>query len=200
MLYLLIISLDVIAVAFILWLASGVDFFALLGYTTLATLLVVCIDGITAAIARFLPKKCANHQAKIYAVSGKEKKFYEKMGIRKWKDKLPEIGHFTGFRKNKIADPKNAKYVERFLMEICYGEIGHFFSCFSGFLLLLFWFIFPPLWWIISLCVAVINAALNIPFVFILRYNSYKLNALYKSLLKKQGSEEEQKQEENIDV
>ena len=39
-------------------------------------------------------------------------KIYNKLKVKKWKDKIPEIGHFTGFRKNKISDPKNPEYIK----------------------------------------------------------------------------------------
>ena len=103
---------------------------------------------------------------------------------------MPEIGHFTGFRKNKIADPKSVEYLDRFLLEACYGELGHFWSVFLGFATLLLGFIpfFPKmsLWLSISIPVAIINALMNLPSLFILRYNSYKLEVLRKSNLKKQ--------------
>ena len=98
---------------------------------------------------------------------------------------MPEIGHFTGFRKNKIADPKSVEYLDRFLLEICYGEIGHFFSLFFGFAILLMY----PLtdtWFAISIPVAVVNFLLNLPTIFVLRYNCYKLEILLASNLKKQ--------------
>ena len=143
-----------------------------------------------ATVCRLLPEKFANHESKVYTVSAKEKNFYEKLKIRRWKDKVPEIGHFTGFRKNKIADPKSVEYLDRFLLEACYGELGHFWILFFGFSILLLGFIpaFPSmgLWFAISVPVAIINIFLNLPSLFILRYNSYKLEVLRKSNIKKQ--------------
>jgi len=148
--------------------------------------LSVIIDGAVCGIARLMPKRYARHDKKNFSVSAKEKKFYEKLKIRKWKDKIPEIGHFTGFRKNKIADPKSVEYVERFLLEACYGEIGHFYSLFFGFLVLL---LFPlhRAWLAISIPVAVVNALLNLPPILVLRYNRYKLEVLLASNVKRQA-------------
>ena len=156
------------------------------GYTWLEIILVMLVDGLTATVCRLLPAKCANHEKKIFQVSAKEKKFYEKLKIRKWKDKVPEIGQFTGFRKNKLENPQSVEYVERFLLEACYGELGHFCSFFTSFLIVL---LFPitKYWWAISLPVATIIALMNLPSFFILRYNSYKLEILRKSNLKKQA-------------
>ncbi len=155
-----------------------------LAYTWLAIVLVVLIDAFVATLCRSLPKKCADPDKKIFAVSRKEKGVYEKMKIRKWKDKIPEIGHFTGFRKNKIADPKNIQYIDRFLLENCYGEIVHFWSIWAGFLLLL-GFGITPAWLALSIPVAIINGVLNVLPIFVLRYNFYKLHILRENVSKK---------------
>lgn len=186
MLYVIIVTVCGLLISAAVALIAKLNFFYVLAFTALAIVAVVLIDAIVATVSRLLPKACANHEAKVYAVSAGEKKFYEKLKIRKWVEKIPEIGHFTGFRKNKIADPKNLDYLERFLLEICYGEIGHFFSCFFGFLILL---LFPitEIWFAVSIPVAVINALMNLPSLFILRYNSYKLKILRNNLIKKQN-------------
>lgn len=187
-LYLTVILAAMLVISTVISLVEGTFFFVVLGFTAFAVVIVILIDGLVATACRLLPAKCANHEKKVYTVSANEKKFYEKLKIRKWKDKIPEIGHFTGFRKNKIADPKSVEYLDRFLLEACYGELGHFLSIFFGFSLLLF-FPLTPLWWTISIPVAIINGLLNLPSLFILRYNSYKLEVLRKSNLKKQARE-----------
>ena len=162
-----------------------IDFLSGFGYTWIAIIAVVLLDGLTATVCRLLPAKFADHEKKFFQVSAKEKKFYEKLKIRKWKDLIPEIGQFTGFRKNKLVDPKSVAYLDRFLLECCYGQIGHISSLFSGFLIL---FLFPiaDFWFAIAIPVAIVNAFMNLPSLFILRYNAYKLNILRKSTIKKQ--------------
>lgn len=186
-LYLTVIFAAALLIVATVTLCSGAGFLRVLGFTALAVAIVMTIDALVATVARLLPKACARHEAKIFIVSAKEKRFYEKLKIRKWKDKIPEIGQFTGFRKNKIAEPKNLEYLDRFLLEACYGEIGHFFSVLLGFFLLLF-FPLTELWWAISVPVAVVNGLMNLPSLFILRYNSYKLKFLRNNLLKKQSA------------
>ncbi len=189
-LYLCIIAVAVLVIAGLVALITSSSFWIALGFTALAAVIAVCLSGLTATICRLLPKKCADHNKKIFQVSAKEKKFYEKLNIRKWKDKVPEIGQFTGFRKNKIVDPKSVEYVERFLLEIAYGELGHFFNLFTGFLLLLLFPIYEH-WLAVGIPVAIVNALLNLPSLLILRYNSYKLRILHKNLLKKRAKAEE---------
>ena len=187
MLYVVIVAFAALVISLTIWLSTSLAFFSALGYVAFAVTIVVVIDGLTATLARLLPASFAQSDKKIFTVAKKEKLFYEKLKIRKWKDKIPEIGHFTGFRKNKIADPKSVEYVERFLLEACYGEIGHFASCITGFLTLLF-FPLTPYWLAISIPVAVINALMNLPSLFILRYNSYKLEILKKNNQKRQAA------------
>ena len=184
-LYLTIIGGCMAVIAAIVTLVWQVNYFYTLAFTALAVVLVITVDALTATVARLLPKACANHEKKSFIVGAKEKKLYEKMKIRKWKDLVPEIGHFTGFRKNKIAEPQSVEYVDRFLLEICYGEIGHFFSLFLGFTVLC---LYPlsDVWFALAIPVAIVNVFLNLPSLLVLRYNSYKLVVLKKSLLKKQ--------------
>lgn len=173
----------VIAATVALW--SGQNFLILFGLVAIGVVFEIAVDGLVATIARLMPAKFADHTKKVYQVSAKEKKFYEKLKIRMWKDKIPEIGHFTGFRKNKLADPQSVEYVDRFLLESCYGELGHFFSLFLGFTVLL---LYPlsDVWFALAIPVAIVNFFLNLPSILVLRYNSYKLVVLKKSLLKKQ--------------
>lgn len=159
-------------------------FWSALGITALCTMLVIVIDALTATFARLLPARFAEHTKRVFRVSAREKGFYERIRIRQWKDRIPELGHFTGFRKNKIAEPKDEAYLQRFLMEICYGEIGHFFSCFTGFGTV-FVCLRVKTWVQIALCVSAVNAVLNVLPLFVLRYNSYKLRILLKQTQKR---------------
>jgi glycosyl-4,4'-diaponeurosporenoate acyltransferase len=181
----------VIAATVALW--SGQNFLLLFGLVAIGVVFEIAVDGLVATIARLMPAKFADNTKKVYQVSAKEKKFYEKLKIRMWKDKIPEIGHFTGFRKNKLAEPQSVEYVDRFLLESCYGELGHFFSLFLGFTVLL---LYPlsEVWFALAIPVAIVNFFLNLPSILVLRYNSYKLVVLKKSLLKKQ---QRAKKEEN---
>ena len=166
------------------WLLSS-GYWDIFGWTGGAIVAVIAVDGIVASAARLSPARWFDHTQPRFTVGRKEKNFYEKLYIRKWKDKIPEIGHFTGFRKNKLDDPKSLEYVERFLLECCYGEAGHFLSCLIGFVIMIPFPFLPSGWWMISLPVAIVNLLLNLPSLFVLRYNSYKLEVLYKSNLKR---------------
>lgn len=146
--------------------------------TIVSTICVIAIDGITAGLVRMMPAKWFNPFAKRYKVFKWEKKFYESIGIKKWKDLVPELGHLTKFRKNKIEDPTNNEYVERFLLEIVYGRVGHVASFFTGFLII---FIFPLEYaFCFGVPVAIVSVIMNYMPVAILRYNTPKLMVLHK--------------------
>lgn len=145
----------------------------------------IAVDGATAAICRAMPRGVADYTKKIFSVSKREKMFYERLRIRSWKGKIPEIGHLTGFRKNKIAEPRNPEYIKRFLYEICYGEIGHTISIFSGCLPILF-AIAMPSYLAYGIYIAVVNAVLNLLPVIVLRYNGYYLTSMFKRLKAKE--------------
>ncbi len=191
MLYIVIVSICWLLFSGVFSLALSQSFWMVLGWTAASIALVFAIDALTETVVRLCPPP---KDGKFFQVSKKEKNLYEKWQIRKWKDRVPEIGHFTGFRKNKLADPKSAAYVERFLMESRYGEVGHLLSCFTGALIFLLQFIpfVPFYWWMVCVCVFVVNALLNLPSYFILRYNYYKLKILHKSLLKKEELQAQQ--------
>lgn len=153
-----------------------------------STVAVIAVDGLFAFLIRRLPEKWFSHEKKIFDVGKKECKFYEKLGIRKWKDKVLELGNFTDFHKDKVYDPTNNEYIERFLLEANYGEIIHLVGVFLGFLII---FIFPLRY---ALCfgvpVGIVNAVLNLMPYFILRYNTPRLKLLHKRNLRTQSMRE----------
>ena len=184
-LYLIIIAVCVVAFAGMNAAIWDSSYWIMLAWTAGLAVMEIIISGFTAGMTRLCPEKWFPDSQKFYNVGRKEKNIYEKLKIRLWKDKIPEIGHFTGFRKNKIDDPKSVEYVERFMLESRYGEIGHIISCFTGFLIMIPFPFVPNGWWCIALPVAIVNVLLNLPSVFVLRYNYYKLAILRKSNLKK---------------
>ena len=142
------------------------------------TVAVIVVDGIFATIVRWLlPKKWFSEDKLWFSESKKECSFYEKIGIKWWKDKVPELGMFTTTRKNKIAEPNNNEYVKGYIMEANYGVVVHIADVVFGFLIA---FIYPLEFFVnFALGVALVNAVLNFLPIFILRYNLRKLHRLY---------------------
>lgn len=162
----------------------------------ISTVAVIAIDGLFAFLIRRLPKKWFHHDKKCFIVGKRELKFYDAIGIRKWKDKILELGQFTNFTKKKVVDPFNNDYVTRFLLECNYGYIIHLACVFVGFLIIFF---FPLQYALMfGVPVAIINAVLNLMPMFILRYNVPKLKILFlrnarkENILAKQVSTEQE--------
>ncbi len=144
-----------------------------------------------AIIIRMLPRKWFNPDRKIYQVEDKERQFLLKIGIKKWKDKIPEMGQTVNFKKDKLQDANNAEYIQKFLVETCYAESLHI-SC--AVLAIIFAFIsllfMPNLFvWTVSLPVAIVYSTYNIPSILIQRYNRPRLKVQLKRLTKNNNSD-----------
>ena len=138
----------------------------------------IAIDSVFATIIRWLlPKKWFSIEKQRFAAGKGECRFYEKLGVKKWKDKVIELGAFTGFRKNKVADPKNNEYVARYILEANYGIAVHIACVFCGYLVC---FIFPTHWYRVGIPVGFVNMVLNALPLIVLRYNLPKLHSLYR--------------------
>ena len=197
-LYLIVIlvSTVVIAVPNVIFRPGGEPWYMYLIMTVAAVIASFLVDGLVAFIGRRLPKKWMDPNKKIFQTSEKELKFYEKIGVRKWKDKVPELGGFTSYHKKKLSDPWNNEYVERYMLEVCYGVIIHLFSPFFGFLIVLLDYKMYTgwswMWLTIMIPVALVNAVLIVMPAFILKYNLPKLKMLWDINMKNKKKREEQ--------
>lgn len=157
----------------------GFDAWYVIIAVTICTVSVIMIDAVCATLSRWIfPKKWFGIDKTIFSAGKKECRFYEKIGIKKWKEKVLELGVFANFRKNKIAEPNNNEYVARYIYEANCGILGHALGVVFGFFIIL---IYPiEFWWCFGLPVAIVNAVLSSLPLFILRYNLPKLHTLYK--------------------
>ena len=160
-------------------------------YTIVLTIIVIIIDGIVAWLIRSMPEKWFDYHKKVFSTSKREKNFYDFLHIKSWKEKVPELGMFTSFRKNKIKNPNDPEYLKRFILEACYGVIIHYYSVPFGFLILLcdykMYYTYSNIWLTIALPVALVNAVLILLPAFILKYNLPKLIRLYEFKKQKKG-------------
>lgn len=160
-LYLLIIALADL----ILWAAHGFDGALFVFGGTAA---VIALDGVGAFLLRRLPERWFT---KPWTIGKHERRFYKRIGIRKWKDAIPELGGFTDFHKDHVE--RDAVFLRRFLIESRYGIVIHLENIGGGLLLLLF---LPPSY---ALPIAAVNAMLSLLPVMVLRYNLATLQYLY---------------------
>ncbi|MBQ8350648.1 MAG: hypothetical protein IJY20_01210 [Clostridia bacterium] len=142
-----------------------------------STVTVIVLDGLLAFLIRRLPSGWFSRGKRIFVASRRECRLYIALGVRRWKDKIPELGMFTGFHKNKVYRPQDNAYIARFILECNYGEVIHLVGALLGFFIV---FLCPLAYapWI-GIPVAVVNFVLNLLPLFALRYNVPKLEALY---------------------
>ena len=142
------------------------------------TVAVIAVDGIFAFIIRRLPEKWFSVESPLSSVSKRESEIYRRLGVRRWRERIPELGIFTGFHKDHIYEPTNNEYLRRFVLEANYGAMIHLVCVPVGFLII---FLTPPdLALNFAIPVAVVNAVLNLMPTFTLRYNVPKLISLMK--------------------
>ena len=181
MLYLIIIS-SVVAVSLSSAICvSCLDGTISLTYAIVAPLLVLLyvflVLGVLNLILRFcLPKSCWDYKRKYFTVSKKEVKFYEKLKIRNWKDKVPEWGKTAGFSKSRLQS-LDAEYLQKFIYETCIGEILHLLGAIFGFTCLFF---FPVAHYYFVLPIVFTSFVLNLMPCIIQRYNRARLLVVYK--------------------
>lgn len=141
---------------------------------------VIAVDGFFAWLVRWgLPQKWFALKGKIPKLSPFENWFYRIIHLRKWKDKVLELGFLTNFSKKSISKPNDKVYLERFITECNSGIWVHLACVIFGFLIV---FIYPLKY---AFCFAIpfafVNVVLNLLPIFILRYNLPKLyKALYR--------------------
>ena len=150
----------------------------IIGAVVMSVAVEIAISGLGALICSRIPNNLFSPDKKLFTVSKKEQRFYEKLGIKRWKDKIWELGGLGGFRKNKLNDANNSEYLYRFIIESNKGMVGHILNIFTGFLVI---FVIPMEYvWRISVPVALVGALLNFLPILVLRYNLPKLNIAYK--------------------
>lgn len=148
--------------------------------TIIYTLASILLDAIVAIVGRLLPQKWVCKDSKIYKMNDKEKAFFNKLKIRKWKDHIPDLGSFTHLKKNKVEKPDDIEYLSKYIMEAKYGVIIHLLSAPLAFLIVLIDYKGYLINLSVGLPVAFVNMVLIIIPFFVLRYNLPKIEYLYK--------------------
>lgn len=142
------------------------------------------IDGGMAILIRLTPDRLYPPFSPRFAVSEREKRWYLKLGVRFWKDKIWELGGLGGFSKKRLLSPDDPAYIEKFIIECHKGVVTHRLSYPMGFLIML---TLPNLCaFTIALPVAMVNLFLNILPTVALRYNTPMLQGMLKRMQRKQ--------------
>ena len=145
------------------------------------------LDGIVAIAVNLLPDRWFGIERPIFKVSEQERSLHKRLKIRKWKDRVWELGGLGGFSKKKLLEPDNPAYVEKFLVECNRGTVVHRLSYPVGFLAMLA--LRAPLRFTVGIPVATVNLFLNILPTLVLRYNTPLLLSALKRLKRHSNSE-----------
>lgn len=138
------------------------------GFTVLAFL----IGALFAILVRLIPARCFDPLAAPFWVRKWERRFYVRLGIRHWKDRIPETGALLGYlSKKQVADRHDNAYLWDFMIETCYAETMHTVCVVVGYLILIpAWFLGSVYFLYLALPVAVIHGVLHFLPVPVQRY------------------------------
>lgn len=132
------------------------------------------LTGVIGFLAgRIIPKKWLRPRQGIFRCFPFEKdgKIYEKLGIRYWQNKLPDMSRILPFM--MPAKKLGHNFYERLpemICETCIAELIHALLCLSGLYCLKLW---PGAGGIIAAIVYIL--LFNLPFILIQRYNRPRL-------------------------
>jgi len=132
---------------------------------------LICCFGM-AWIVRVFPKSLYEPNNCFFKEKAFEKQLYKAIRIAKWKDRLPEWGKILGFEKKNLNKDLQAQYLDRFILETCYAEVGHLGMALLGFACIA---VNPNSYFLMALICALVNVVIQIPFILIQRYNRPRL-------------------------
>ena len=138
-------------------------------------------------IDRFIPKKWYDER-KLFEERKFEKKFFENIKIKKWKDSVPQFLKVDNI--NEEREKKNKieyEYIEHFIDETRRGEFMHLLDIILGLMTIFF----LPSQYLFRYClpIALIWIFYNMLSIIIQRYNRPRLKSLSKTIKKKQEKE-----------
>ena len=152
---------------------------------------IVCLPAVAVMIIlRLMPKALYNPKNKLFAVRKSENKIYEKLGVKKWKDKIPEAGKTGGFARDHIYDPKNPEYYKKYILEGCVAEALHTLSIIWG--LVALFFVPRPLVLPMGVPLTLFNFLIHFFPMLIQRYMRPRLLHTLERLTKAQEAKQEQ--------
>lgn len=182
-LYLSVIGIAMAIVAAINLIFETAPWYYVISAVIWCTVLQFALDGLIAILIRVTPDRYFDVDNPYFAVSEKSQALYKRLQVRRWKDKVWELGGLGGFSKKSLKEPTNPKYIEKFIIECNKGVVTHRLSYPIGFLAMM---IVDGLCAVtIALPIAVVNVFLNVLPTLVLRYNTPLLQRLLARMNKK---------------
>ncbi len=137
-----------------------------------AIIIFAALGSIFFVIGEMLPRKNFDYNAFPFHPFKWEKngQIYLKIGIQKWKDRLPDMSkHVKTMFAKSIVSPRNPEYTHRLILETCVAELIH------DVLILLSPIFKQYMTGIYGDIAALLYVLGNLPFIMIQRYNRPRL-------------------------
>lgn len=147
-----------------------------------AVILDIAVWGIWSALAGYVahrrPAAAFSDDSWLYRTRPWERDghAYERVGIKRWKDKLPEAGAlFTGGFSKRSVRTRNREVLERFVIETRRAEWTHW-TIMLATPVFIVWN-----WWWVEIAMVAYALAANLPCLLVQRYNRARLTRLLRS-------------------
>lgn len=104
-----------------------IDFRILTVVNVFKSIAIICFPSIIISIVvKLLPKKLFKADNPFFKVRNFENKILLFLGVRNWKDKIPDAGAYLDkFSKRNLSEPKNKEYIDKFITQSIYAESIH---------------------------------------------------------------------------
>jgi len=148
-------------------------------------LYVVIIGILSNPVASLVKRDNIDYTRFPYCTHSFEKggRLYDKIGIRRWKDKVPDMSNFLkNLVKKEIKAESTSADILRQIQETCVAEMIHFVLILLSLAVFFYW---RSKWAI--LFEAIYIFILNLPFILIQRYNRPRLIKLYQRKLRSES-------------
>ncbi len=140
----------------------------------LYSLIYIAVLGVLSHfVGQALPRKCFDAEKPPYKAAKWEKggKVYERLGIKHWKDIVPDMSRIMpDMVKKKLTSENKERGMDTLIAETCVAECVHWGLIVLSFGILFWW---RGLWAAVFLLVY--NIFGNLPFIIIQRYNRPRL-------------------------
>lgn len=134
--------------------------------------------GILTHLPQSTQRKWFDHRRARFAVSAGEMRWYRRIGLPKWKDRLPQFNR--DFDKRHLRKSLSEEYLEEFIFNTCRAEVIHVGIAELGYLSLLFCLLCgdPAANLPLFAAIATVIGICNLPFSMIQRYNRNRMEKL----------------------
>lgn len=150
----------------------------------LTSIVYVAVIGILAHyIGESLPRSLFNENKFPYRIFSFEKggRIYERIGIRKWKTKLPDMSRIMrDMLPKRVTYNATSQSINLLIKETCVAEFIHIWLCLFSVGIYLIWKNY------IGIILSLVFVVCNIPFILIQRYNRPHLISLRDRMLKRE--------------